>query len=193
MSARLPAARAWLGLGANLGDRRACLGAAVRELAAAPDIRVTAVSGLWESAYVGPGEQAPYLNACVEIETHLTPPALLGLCKTLERAHGRAPDTHLAPRPLDLDVLLYGDLRQADAEPLLPHPRLAERAFVLEPLAEIAPRRRLPDSGQTVTAACAKIRRAGGPWIRPRRDPAWPPRLADTEEDGSAAVALHRR
>jgi 2-amino-4-hydroxy-6-hydroxymethyldihydropteridine diphosphokinase len=185
--------RAWLGLGANVGDRAAGLRAAVRDLAAAPGIRVTAVSGLWESAYVGPGDQAPYLNACVEVATDLVPPVLLSLCKALERAHGREPATHLQPRPLDLDVLLYGELSQADAEPLLPHPRLAERSFVLEPLAEIAPAYRLPDSGQTVAAACANIRRDGEPWIRPRRDPAWPPRVADTEEDGRAALALHRR
>lgn len=185
--------RAWLGLGANLGDRQAQLRAAVLDLAATPGLRVTAVSGLWESAYVGPGEQAPYLNACVEVETGLAPPALLGLCKSLERARGRVSDTHLQPRPLDLDVLLYGDLQQPDAEPLLPHPRLAQRAFVLEPLAQIAPTRVLPDSGQTVAAACAKIRRNGGPWVRPRRDPAWPPRVDDTEEEGRAPLALHRR
>jgi len=185
--------RAWLGLGANLGDRGARLRDAVRDLAAARGVRVMAVSGLWESAYVGTGQQAPYLNACVEVETGLAPPALLGLCKSLERAHGRAPDTHLQPRPLDLDLLLYGDLQQPDVEPLLPHPRLAERAFVLEPLAQIAPARVLPDSGQTVAAACAKIRREGGPWIRPRTDPAWPPRVDDKEEDGRAALALHRR
>lgn len=185
--------RAWLGLGANEGDRLAGLRAAVLDLAAAPGLRVTAISGLWESAYVGPGEQAPYLNACVEVATDLAPPALLGLCKSLERASGRVPDTHLQPRPLDLDVLLYGDLSQADAEPLLPHPRLAERAFVLEPLAQIAAARTLPDSGQTVAAACAKIRRVGGPWVRPLADPAWPPCVADTEEEGRAPLALHRR
>ncbi|MCP4571956.1 MAG: 2-amino-4-hydroxy-6-hydroxymethyldihydropteridine diphosphokinase [bacterium] len=185
--------RAWLGLGANQGDRRSCLRAAVLDLAAEPGLRVTAVSGLWESEYVGPGEQDPYLNACVEVETYLAPPVLLGLCKALERAYGRTPDTHLQPRPLDLDVLLYGDLHQSDADPLLPHPRLAARAFVLEPLAQIAPARVLPDSGKTVNAACAKIRREGGSWVRFLPDPAWPPRVADTEEDGRAALELHRR
>lgn len=193
MSRPVGIVRAWLGLGTNQGDRTGHLQAAVQDLAAAPGLQVSAVSGLWESAYVGPGRQDPYFNACVEVETSLAPPVLLGLCKSLERTHGRVPDTHLRPRPLDLDLLLYGDLTQSDAEPLLPHPRLARRAFVLEPLAEIAPTRVLPDSGQTVAAACANIRREGGPWIRPVPDPAWPPRMADTEEDGRAALALHRR
>ncbi len=191
-SLSLPAA-AFLGLGGNVGDRLEHLSSGLRSLAATPGVVLTGVSSLWESAYVGPGDQAPYLNACVRVKTTLAPPALLGLCKSLEQERGRTPDTHLQPRPLDLDVLLYGDLRQRDAEPHLPHPRLAQRAFVLTPLAEIAGGTILPDSGETVATACAKIRRDDGPWLRPRPDLAWPPPGLDTEEDGRGALALHRR
>ncbi len=162
-----PAARvAYLGLGSNQGDRLAHLRAAVFALARHPEIEVTAVSPVFESEYVGPGAQAPYLNACAEIRTALPPPVLLAVLKGMESRHGRPPDGHLRPRTLDLDILLYGEAVSGDPRLTLPHPRLRERRFVLAPLREIASQVRLPDSGETVAAACARIDGRGGPWVR---------------------------
>jgi 2-amino-4-hydroxy-6-hydroxymethyldihydropteridine diphosphokinase len=157
----------YLGLGSNQGDRRGHLRDAVAALARHPALEVTAVSPVYETEYVGPGEpQAPYLNACVALRTALAPAALLGLLKELERRHGRRPDSHLQPRPLDLDILVHGDRVVHDPALTLPHPRLRERAFVLAPLREIAPDLRLPDSGETVTAACARICARSGSAVR---------------------------
>ncbi|MHB8080109.1 MAG: 2-amino-4-hydroxy-6-hydroxymethyldihydropteridine diphosphokinase [Candidatus Krumholzibacteriia bacterium] len=157
----------YLGLGSNQGDRLAHLRAAVAALARHPALEVTAVSAVYETEYVGPGEpQDPYLNACIALRTALAPAALLVLLKELEARQGRRPDGHLRPRPLDLDILVHG-VRVADDPALtLPHPRLRERAFVLAPLREIAPELRLPDSGETVTAACARICARSGPAVR---------------------------
>jgi len=183
-----------IGLGGNMGDRLARLRDGVRGLAAHPSLTLTAVSSVWESEFVGEGTQAPYLNACVTLRTGLGPAAVLEACRDLERAAGRAPGTHLAPRPLDLDLLLHGDFHGADGPALVPHPRARERAFVLEPLAEIAPDLRFPDSGETVATACANIRRKPGPWLRLRTDLSlWPADLPPVEEVPGAAVAVHRR
>jgi 2-amino-4-hydroxy-6-hydroxymethyldihydropteridine diphosphokinase len=161
------AADVLLGLGGNCGDRHTHLRAGVRALAALPGCRLTAVSGIWESEFVGEGVQDDYLNACVRLRTEWTPRALLEALQAIERTAGKAPDSHMLPRTLDLDILLWDD-RRVDVPGLrIPHPRLAERAFVLEPLAEIAPERRHPDSGLTVAALCDKIRAVDGPWVRP--------------------------
>lgn len=160
------AVTAYLGLGSNQGDRLGELRRAVAGLAALPGVRVTAESGVWETEHVGPDVQDPYLNACVGIRTSLEPLALLDALKGLEAAAGRRPDGHRRPRPIDLDILLYGDMVVREGRLRVPHPELAGRAFVLEPLAEIAPGLRCPDSGETIAEACAKIRRKGGPWVR---------------------------
>lgn len=160
----------YVGLGGNQGDRLAHLQAAVRALADHPDFSLAAVSGVWETEYVGPGAQDPYLNACAALDTRLGPAATVAAFKALEAAAGRAPDGHLRPRPLDLDLLLHGEFRGRDGPVTVPHPRARERAFVLEPLAQIAPDLRFPDSGETVAAACANIRRKPGPWVRLRAD-----------------------
>jgi 2-amino-4-hydroxy-6-hydroxymethyldihydropteridine diphosphokinase len=167
---------AYLGLGSNQGDRLAELRRAVAGLAALPGVAVTAASGVWETEHVGVGVQAPYLNACVEVRTELSPLGLLEALKGLEAAAGRRPDGHRQPRPIDLDILLYADLVCAGPQLRVPHPELRRRAFVLEPLAQIAARVACPDSGETIGDACAKIRRKGGPWVRPHpggglRDP----------------------
>lgn len=134
--------RAYLGLGSNLGDRLARLQSAVDGLVDAPDVEVVAVSGVYETDPVGP-EQPDYLNAVVAVETSLDARALLAVAHALEAAAGREADPgrreRWGPRPLDVDILLVGD-EQIDAPDLVvPHPRISERAFVLAPLADVAP------------------------------------------------------
>ena len=136
-------ARAAIGLGSNLGDRRAQLAGAVRRLGAAGT--VVAVSSLYETAPIGGPAQGPFLNAVAVVETGLTPRALLDLCLAVEREAGRRRRVRWGPRSLDLDLLLYD--RAVVDEPGLqvPHPRLAARRFVLEPLVEAWPEAALPD------------------------------------------------
>jgi 2-amino-4-hydroxy-6-hydroxymethyldihydropteridine diphosphokinase len=134
---------AWLGLGSNLGDRREWLEQALRTLHAMPGIRVEAVSSVVETKAIGP-EQPDYLNAVARVETRLSPMALLGVLHGLEDAAGRTREERWGPRTLDLDLLLFAD-RVVDT-PLLtiPHPRIAERLFVLMPLCELNPELRHP-------------------------------------------------
>ncbi len=157
----------FLGLGSNQGDRLGHLRSAVAALVAHPRVSVTACSGIWETEHVGPDVQDPYLNACVAVATDLAPLELLDVLKDLEARAGRRPDGHRRPRPIDLDILLFGDLVVAEGRLVIPHREWRERAFVLEPLAEIAAGATCPDSGETIAAICAKIRRKGGPWVRP--------------------------
>ncbi|MBA4378313.1 MAG: 2-amino-4-hydroxy-6-hydroxymethyldihydropteridine diphosphokinase [Gemmatimonas sp.] len=157
-----------LGLGSNLGDRLASLRRGWAAVGALDGVRPLDCSGIWETAYVGPGgAQPPYLNACARIATVLAPRALLTALQRIERDCGRPPATHLRPRILDLDILLFGDRLVREPDLVIPHPRLRERAFVLEPLAELDPGLILPDSGLTVGAVRAIIRAAGGPPVRP--------------------------
>ena len=130
-------ATAYIGLGSNLGDRVATLREAVRRLAGLG--RLVAVSSLYDTAPVGYLEQPPFLNAVVALETELTPLMLLRELLAIERDLGRSRTFRNAPRTLDLDLLLIDDIMLESAELTLPHPRLHERAFVLVPLAEIAP------------------------------------------------------
>lgn len=126
--------RAYLGLGSNLGDRRAHLRAAV---AALPD--VTAVSPVYETEPVGgPDEQPPYLNLVVALDTDLSPRELLELGRALEAAAGRVRAERHGPRTLDVDVLVVGDLAVDEPDLTVPHPRMWERRFVLAPLADLA-------------------------------------------------------
>ncbi|MBK8974412.1 MAG: pantoate--beta-alanine ligase [Planctomycetes bacterium] len=128
----------YLGVGANEGDREAAIRTAIAALAVTPGIAVVRVSRLRETEPVGGPPQGRYLNGAVHLRTALAPHALLELCKALERAAGRRFDgVRNGPRPLDLDLLLYGD-RELDTRDLtLPHPRLAEREFVLAPLRDL--------------------------------------------------------
>jgi len=126
--------RAYLGLGANLGDSRATLRAAV---AALPD--VVAVSPLYETeAMGGPPDQPPYLNLVVALDTDLSPRELLDLAHRLEDAAGRVRTEANGPRTLDVDVLLVGDLTVDEPDLVVPHPRMWRRRFVLAPLADLA-------------------------------------------------------
>lgn len=139
-----------LALGSNLGDRRAHLDAAVAGLRAA-GLQVTAVSAVLETAPVGGPPQGDYLNAVVRARTVLAPADLLALAKRLEAAAGRDfGGERWGPRPLDVDLLLFGDRIVRLPELTIPHPRLHERRFVLVPAAEVAPRWLHPRLGRTV-------------------------------------------
>lgn len=128
-------ARAFLGLGSNLGDRAGHLRRAVSGL---PD--VVAVSPLYETEPVGgPAGQGPYLNLVVELDTELSPRRLLERGQALEQAAGRVRTERWGPRPLDVDVLLVGSDSVDEPDLVVPHPRLWERRFVLAPLADLAP------------------------------------------------------
>lgn len=132
-------ARAYIGLGANLGeDLGATLTQAALKLAALDHTRVVALSSLWRSAPVD-AEGPDFVNAVVALDTALAPLALLDALQAIEQAHGRERPYRNAPRTLDLDLLLYGDVVLESPRLTLPHPRLGERAFVLRPLLEIEP------------------------------------------------------
>jgi 2-amino-4-hydroxy-6-hydroxymethyldihydropteridine diphosphokinase len=148
----------FLGLGANLGDRPAQLRAALEELAQTPGLRLRAVSTLRRTAPVGGPSQPDFVNAVAHLECALSPRRLLDLLLEVERRHGRVRRAPDGPRTLDLDLLLFGSARIHQSGLDVPHPRLAERAFVVEPLAELAPR--LPLPGGASAAARAAQRRA---------------------------------
>ncbi|HYE98178.1 MAG TPA: 2-amino-4-hydroxy-6-hydroxymethyldihydropteridine diphosphokinase [Planctomycetota bacterium] len=135
---------AYIGLGSNLGDRRAALDGA---LALLEPLRV---SRIVETAPWGKTDQPPFLNAVAEIRTDLEPRPLLDRLLDLERRFGRRRDVRWGPRTLDLDLLLYGDRRVSEEGLDVPHPRLAERRFVLEGLAELCPDRPVPGLDRTV-------------------------------------------
>jgi 2-amino-4-hydroxy-6-hydroxymethyldihydropteridine diphosphokinase len=133
--------RAYLGLGSNLGDRAANLQFALDGLAARAG-RVVAISPVYETQPVGGPPQPDYLNAVVGVETELSPRELLGVAKALEAEAGREPpeaEGRWGPRPLDIDVLMVGDLRVDEPDLVVPHPRIHQRSFVLAPLADVAP------------------------------------------------------
>jgi 2-amino-4-hydroxy-6-hydroxymethyldihydropteridine diphosphokinase len=140
--------RAYVGLGANLGDRRRALRAAVDALSAEDGVEVVSVSVLRETEPVGVGQQPLYLNGAAELETTLTARELLDRLLAVEQRFGRirVSGEH-GPRSLDLDLLLYGDEVIDEPGLTVPHPRLHERRFVLEPLAELAPGLVVPGRG----------------------------------------------
>ena len=138
-----PVVDAWIGLGANLGDARRGLANAASALDEIPGTRLLQRSSLYRTAPIG-AEGPDYLNAVVHVQTTLTAPALLSAIQAVERRAGRERPYPNAPRTLDLDLLMYGDAQVDSPTLTLPHPRLAQRAFVLRPLAEIAPDRVAP-------------------------------------------------
>jgi 2-amino-4-hydroxy-6-hydroxymethyldihydropteridine diphosphokinase len=156
------ATRAYIGLGSNLGDSPAILIEALEDLDTSTGIELKRVSANYRTAPVGgPSDQPDFQNAAAELVTELEPRALLARLHEIERAHGRRRELEQrwGPRTLDLDLLVYGELELTDEELELPHPRLEQRRFVLEPLAEIAPRLVLPCSGRTVSEALAALLR----------------------------------
>jgi 2-amino-4-hydroxy-6-hydroxymethyldihydropteridine diphosphokinase len=148
-----------IALGANQGDRAATLHAAVRELAEAEGVELTAVSSLHETVAVrveGPDPAAPaYLNAVALIRTTLTPDALLRLLHEIEAGHGRLRAERWGDRTLDLDIVDFAGLRSDRADLTLPHPRAAERDFVLRPWLEIDPDAVLPGAGRVADLVAA--------------------------------------
>lgn len=156
---------AFVGVGANLGDARAQVSSGIAALGGLPSTRLLVCSSLYASAPVdAPGPD--YVNAVAELATTLAADQLLHALHALEAQHGRVRSAVNAPRTLDLDLLLYGDLRSDDPALRLPHPRLHLRAFVLTPLLEIAPQLQVqglgPMSAWLERAADQPVRRLGG-------------------------------
>lgn len=148
MSSAVPArTRAYVALGANIGEPVRHLRAAVVDLDTLPGTTVVARSSLYRSAPVGLLDQPDFINAVVSVDTTLEPLDLLYALLAIEARHGRVRSVPNAPRTLDLDLLLHGDATMTSPELTLPHPRMHERAFVLLPLVEIAPDVVLPGLG----------------------------------------------
>jgi 2-amino-4-hydroxy-6-hydroxymethyldihydropteridine diphosphokinase len=147
--------RAYLGIGSNLGERLTYLQLAVDELAAADGVTVVGISPVYETAPVGGPEQPDYLNAVVAVDTTLSAHELLRVAQDIEAEADRVRTVRWGPRTLDVDVLLVGDERIEDPDLVVPHPRMAERAFVVVPLADLDPRwaTRIPADGDTVRPA----------------------------------------
>jgi 2-amino-4-hydroxy-6-hydroxymethyldihydropteridine diphosphokinase len=161
----------YLGLGSNVGNRRANLEAAVRELPA-HGVAVLASSSVYETEPVGLVlDQREFYNACVRVETERGPQELLAACKEVERALGREPGgVRHGPRPIDVDVLLLDDVRFESDRLTLPHPEVLSRRFVLVPLLELDPSLTLPDGARLADALAAlgpgqEVRRVGEPLV----------------------------
>jgi 2-amino-4-hydroxy-6-hydroxymethyldihydropteridine diphosphokinase len=157
----------YLGLGSNVGDRAGHLRAAI-ELLAERGVEVGAVSSIYETEPVGGVlDQADFLNAAIRVRTGLEPEALLEVCKGIEEERGRALDApRHSPRPLDVDLLLLGDLELSTGRLTLPHPEVTSRRFVLAPLLELDPDLTLPDGTRLADALAAvgpgqRVTRAG--------------------------------
>ncbi len=142
------AVTAYLGLGSNMGNRQDNMNRALDLLS--QRLRMGRVSSIYDTEPVGNTNQPRFLNLVCQIYTRLSPVALLTATKGLERKLGRASGTSNSPRPIDIDILFYGDQVVKTPELVIPHPRLSERAFVLVPLVEIAPDLVHPISGKTV-------------------------------------------
>ena len=161
----------YLGLGSNEGDRRAHLSAAVRALPAR-GVAVIASSSVYETEPVGEVlDQREFLNACLRVRTNLAPEQLIDACKAIERALGRVPGgIRHGPRPIDLDLLLLGQVELRTARLTLPHPEILSRRFVLVPLLELDPDLVAPGGGRLANALAAlgvaqAVRRAVPPLV----------------------------
>ena len=144
---------AYIGLGSNLAEPQSQVESALGELDALPRTRVVARSSLYRTAPLGFAPQPDFVNAVAAVDTSLGARELLHELQALEAAHQRRRSFANAPRTLDLDLLLFGDQRIAEPALVVPHPRMHERAFVLEPLVEIAPQARIPGRGRAADYA----------------------------------------
>jgi 2-amino-4-hydroxy-6-hydroxymethyldihydropteridine diphosphokinase len=148
-------AKVVLALGSNLGERNDTLSEAVADLVDPPEVRLLAVSPVVQTKAVGgPAGQPDFLNMVITVETSLAPLELLAHCQAVENKHHRVREVHWGPRTLDVDVITYGDLRSNDPVLTLPHPRAAERAFVLYPWSLIEPAATL--NGERISALAAR-------------------------------------
>ncbi len=154
-------AEAFVAVGGNVGDARATVGRGIRQFCAHPGIRLIARSSDYRTAPWGVTDQADFVNACIAVDTTLVPRDLLAHALATERAFGRdrATERRWGPRPLDIDLIAYDRTTMNEPGLTLPHPRLFERAFVLAPLAEIAPDISIGD--RSIAAALAGIDRTG--------------------------------
>jgi 2-amino-4-hydroxy-6-hydroxymethyldihydropteridine diphosphokinase len=154
-------AETFIALGGNVGDVRATFDSAIAMLCDGPDVRLLARSSDYRTPPWGVTEQPPFTNAVIAVSTTLSPHALLARAQACERAFGRdrTHERHWGPRPIDLDILAYDDLVLNGPALTLPHPHLFERAFVLVPLAEIAPDRVI--AGVSVREALARVDTSG--------------------------------
>ena len=148
--------KACIALGANIGEPLRQIEAGFTALAALPATRLLARSSLYRSAPVGYADQPDFINAVAIIETSLAPHVLLDALLNVERVNGRVREFPNAPRTLDLDIVLYGDSVVHDPGLTIPHARMLERAFVMVPLAEVAPEMRVPGHG-TVRELAARV------------------------------------
>jgi 2-amino-4-hydroxy-6-hydroxymethyldihydropteridine diphosphokinase len=155
----LDATAIYLALGSNMGDRRANLGAAVQRLREL--VTIEALSSLYETEPAYVTDQPRFLNAALRGRTRLVPTELLALAKLIERDLGRAAGQRYGPRVVDIDLLLYGEQTLDTPALTIPHPRLAERPFVLAPLAEIAPDLVPPGWAESIGARAATVRGHG--------------------------------
>jgi len=148
---------AYIGLGSNVGDRAGYLQAALQELDRVSDLRVVGVSPVYETAPAGVLEQPDFLNAVVEVRSHLEPRTLLREMQRIEDRLGRTRTERWGPRTIDLDLLFHGDAVLDEEDLVLPHPRLHERAFVLVPLCDLAPDLVHPLLGKAVRELCREV------------------------------------
>jgi len=153
------AVEATIGLGSNIGDKKDFIDRAVAALVEGPGVRLLVRSGYWRTEPWGFTDQDWFVNACIAVETELSPRALLERCLAVEAALGRRREVRWGPRVIDLDVLTYGDREIREPGLDVPHPLLLERVFVLAPLAEIRPD--LVVRGERLDAALAKLDRTG--------------------------------
>jgi 2-amino-4-hydroxy-6-hydroxymethyldihydropteridine diphosphokinase len=154
-----PNSAVYLSLGGNLGDPAKSMGAALRMLDADADTRVTGVSSLYRTPPWGKLDQPDFLNAAAGLSTRLSPRALLDLCLDAERKLKRVREERWGPRLIDIDILVFGDRVIHETGLEVPHPRMLERAFVLAPLAEIAPD--LVVSGRSITDRLVAVDASG--------------------------------
>lgn len=173
----------YLGLGTNLGDRLAMLRATLGEIAALGTL--FAVSSVYETEPWGDSDQPRFLNLCCALRTDLAPEALHAKLKDLEQRLGRRQTRRWGPRVIDIDLLTYGGRTVATERLTIPHPRIAQRAFVLAPLAEIAPALRIPGLDSTVSDLLAQIPEHGSlAWVVAPPSAVLPVRAGESPSDG---------